>query len=571
MTQHLLHIHIGPMQEFIAAARRTRDLWFGSWLMSELSKAAAKGVADHNSGNRLIFPAQGSDLNAGSDLGVSNRIAAQVTDPEKAAQAAKAALDERYKHLIMAVLSAVDLEETARQRAEKQLHSFLEFYWVSQPVNGDYAQARQYADALLAARKSTRNFQPVDWGGVGLPKSSLDGRMETVIPPKLGAKKMYGQFRARSGEQLSGVDLLKRLGEKDNPKSRFPSTSHMAAMPLKARLEAAQDDPHVQRAWHAYLQKLPAEVQQYELVHHQSRLPLIGDLDGGLLFESRLLDFIEKGETIGPKAGLKAFLKAAGLGEPNPYYALLVGDGDSMGKAINKMHTADEHRAFSQKLAQFAEEARAIVTEHDGVVVYAGGDDVLALLPLHTAVGCTATLSQTFCAMMGNNLTFSAGIAIIHHLEPLEDALNLARQAEKEAKSLADKNALAITLNKRSGAPRTIVGRWGELDVRLTQFAAFYAAKELPHGLAYQLRDMYLHLGGRLAVKENPTLQAVIREEAQRIIARKEGNPDAAIEVAAAVAALDHDQTTIETLSNELIIAAHIAQAQELAKLEEFA
>lgn len=29
---YLLAIRIGPVQEFIAAARRTRDLWFGSTL-----------------------------------------------------------------------------------------------------------------------------------------------------------------------------------------------------------------------------------------------------------------------------------------------------------------------------------------------------------------------------------------------------------------------------------------------------------------------------------------------------------------------------------------------------------
>ncbi len=46
MTSHLIEIHIGPVQDFIAAARRSRDLWFGSWLLSELSKAVAKAIAD---------------------------------------------------------------------------------------------------------------------------------------------------------------------------------------------------------------------------------------------------------------------------------------------------------------------------------------------------------------------------------------------------------------------------------------------------------------------------------------------------------------------------------------------
>jgi CRISPR-associated protein Cmr2 len=34
---YLMIIGIGPVQEFIASARRSRDLWFGSWLLSELS------------------------------------------------------------------------------------------------------------------------------------------------------------------------------------------------------------------------------------------------------------------------------------------------------------------------------------------------------------------------------------------------------------------------------------------------------------------------------------------------------------------------------------------------------
>ncbi len=40
---HLLAISVGPAQEFIAA-RRTRDLWFGSYVLAEISRAAAKEV-----------------------------------------------------------------------------------------------------------------------------------------------------------------------------------------------------------------------------------------------------------------------------------------------------------------------------------------------------------------------------------------------------------------------------------------------------------------------------------------------------------------------------------------------
>ena len=41
MSEYLLAIHIGPVQEFIAAARRTSDLWAGSQLLLEVVGAAA--------------------------------------------------------------------------------------------------------------------------------------------------------------------------------------------------------------------------------------------------------------------------------------------------------------------------------------------------------------------------------------------------------------------------------------------------------------------------------------------------------------------------------------------------
>ncbi len=34
---YLFLCSIGPVQEFIATARKSRELWFGSWLLSELS------------------------------------------------------------------------------------------------------------------------------------------------------------------------------------------------------------------------------------------------------------------------------------------------------------------------------------------------------------------------------------------------------------------------------------------------------------------------------------------------------------------------------------------------------
>ena len=79
---HLLVISVGPVQEFIAAARRTRDLWFGSRLLSEISRAVAKSV--ESQGGKLIFPAS---LDAEN---VANVILAELPAGEPKDIAAKA-------------------------------------------------------------------------------------------------------------------------------------------------------------------------------------------------------------------------------------------------------------------------------------------------------------------------------------------------------------------------------------------------------------------------------------------------------------------------------------------------
>ena len=43
--EHLLAIALGPVQEFIATARRTRDLYAGSRLLSEAAARAAKALS----------------------------------------------------------------------------------------------------------------------------------------------------------------------------------------------------------------------------------------------------------------------------------------------------------------------------------------------------------------------------------------------------------------------------------------------------------------------------------------------------------------------------------------------
>src|SRR6266536_3608800 len=82
IMEYLFLVSIGPVQDFIASARRSRDLAFGSWLLSELSKAAANKIKAENELKSLIFPApdpQDKDsLSPGNSLNVANKIVAVI-------------------------------------------------------------------------------------------------------------------------------------------------------------------------------------------------------------------------------------------------------------------------------------------------------------------------------------------------------------------------------------------------------------------------------------------------------------------------------------------------------------
>lgn len=590
----VLQIHIGPVQSFIAAARRSRDLWFGSWLLSELSKAAARAIAVGNPAGveALVFPAPTKldDLDANSPLNVANKIVAVVSSPPKdLAEAAEKAIQARLDDVFAATFDArLGLSKADSTTAKAQIDQSREFYWVAVPIaDGNYPEARALADALLAARKSVRDFSPVAWGS-SRPKSSLDGAMESVIPEAVSgdAAKMYARYRARPGEQLSGLDLLKRRGRKTkDSEEHFPSTSHMAALPLGTQLQ--EKGEAVRSAWQAYLATLPQEVLDDERAY-SLQLPLLDELDGSLLFTSRLADYLDDKEQRRTAAtvlskfyGAERKTNKPEIDEPDPYYALLAGDGDFMGETISRLDTPEKNREFSQKLAAFAGEAQTIVADHQGAVIYAGGDDVLALLPLHTALACAIAVAKTFQDTMkkygaaGKSPSFSAGLVIVHHLEPLEDALNLARDAERTAKEMPDrqKNALAVILDKRSGAPRRVAGHWSAvdkplagLDGRLLRLVELYQAGAVPDRLAYQLRDTYLRLEGGSEDREK--LDKIMLKEAERIIGRKHatgGAEKVAGEHRAALVEMMPAAMDARVFADELVIAAHLAKVCTLA------
>jgi CRISPR-associated protein Cmr2 len=228
------------------------------------------------------------------------------------------------------------------------------------------------------------------------------------------------------------------------------------------------------------------------------------------------------------------------------YYALIMLDGDHMGAILSGMgadndktaityreslhpqvqsgfdqHAASQpliqaygrqkrpispnrHLAISGALNDFSQTVvrHVVEEEHLGRVIYAGGDDVLAMLPVadllstmqrlrHAYSGNdpeheggtdkTLTLDNGFALlktrrggkeqlrlmrMMGKQATASCGAVIAHHQAPLGAVLRELRQAEQRAKHEGGRDAFSISVIKRSGGALRLTGKWGQ-PVRL--------------------------------------------------------------------------------------------------------
>lgn len=106
-------------------------------------------------------------------------------------------------------------------------------------------------------------------------------------------------------------------------------------------------------------------------------------------------------------------------------------------------------------------------TLHCGQLVYAGGDDILAMLPASTVIACSDELRKKYETFMssraGGSYTMSAGIVVAHFKDDLRFTLEHARAAEREAKD-AGRNRLCIRILKRSGEHGSAVCTWAAVE-----------------------------------------------------------------------------------------------------------
>lgn len=516
MSENLQYFHftLGPVQGFVAQARRTRDFWAGSFLLSWLSAVAM--VAVKKQGGRVIFPkisdeqlswlekkGPGDPPRQGC---IPNRFKGGLAkvpdnfDPQLVADSIQGAWNALAEKVWLQDLSYLKDPKKTREIWDRQVQHFWEISWA---LTDNVEESN-----ILDRRKNWRSYLPPNeagvkcmmmdgWqelSGVNSPNSDdLSKFWSEVI--KNGGTAIKTDFRVQENdkddkpnkdkhkyEYLCAIAFIKRRfvhcfkdlkaempggwhlqGWEVN--SSVPSVVYMAAAPWLAQVLKHAPKQELQ-AFHDRAKELTGSYPEYstylscfENVRQTKLQQDSQNLDGNVFFDTALENkniFQNQDLAKEVKDALKALrqsVTAFKIAPASPFYAVLMMDGDSLGKHMSE---TNKQEAISAALEEFTNHAQSIVERHSGFLIYAGGDDVLALLPLEYALNCAKELRNHYLHSFADypeiNTTLSGAIEYAHINMPLGKVLGDAHQLlDDVAKDFSGRDSIAVRVWKPGG------------------------------------------------------------------------------------------------------------------------
>jgi CRISPR-associated protein Cmr2 len=328
-------------------------------------------------------------------------------------------------------------------------------------------------------------------------------------------------------ERLCAIAYVKRRfvhvwqeldGHKDwELSASVPSVSYMAAVHWLEDV-MQQGDEALMRDFHDQARELKEDYGEWatdiacikQACAGSKLKQRFSSLDGRLFFESEL----EKDKYAPLRPKLKALTKAHG--KPSPFYAILMMDGDNLGQTKQALGDASK---LSEALAEFTRQVPDIVKENNGFLIYAGGDDVLAILPLEDAMPCALACRNAYMDIFkrkkveAGSYSISAAIEYAHMKLPLTMILKDAHKLlDDVAKDKTGRDALACRVWKPGGEQQTWAMPWGKAvkdgKVRLVSLAEKLAINEdgepgYASKLLYHIRETLDMLDGAKDIGEN--------------------------------------------------------------------
>lgn len=547
----LVLLSVGGVQRFISESRSTADVAGASKIVQRQAQRAAQFVQDRLAGSPdpcgLIFPA------AAEAVGVTNKIVF-LAEAGAGPGIAKAAADEVTKDW------RAELEAIFKSNPAPDTPGMPDLAWVSVTGtvdDGGYGELWEATQQEMVGRRRARVFEPITFMQRKLCAQSAG--LPAVPAPQ-------GRPAHERNEALSVAGWAKRVAAGQ----RFPSTVSIASSAFRdGLLKLAATDSDVAAKLREQVEKLNGALDVLGLHTDGAKLRSVSPPVGLEGLAGRLGAWVtperwdvsgiareygtEPNEQMVRRArkaasALTAIAKKAGIPAPSPYFAIVIQDLDRLGPALGHLDR-DQQRVVSRQLSDLAREQQRFLKEQHplAVLVYAGGDDLLAFCPaseaLRLAEAIRLQVRKTFtngplatAGPDGAPITASTGVVFAHMSNPLQDAVRSAQQAiahAKEARRLRGpaRDAIAVVVRRRGGERARTIQPWrpaadlngASATELLTRIKPAPGVAALSAGLGSDLERDKVTLS-ELAGEKNAELLAA---ELSRLVTRHGGTPDA--------------------------------------------
>jgi CRISPR-associated protein Cmr2 len=465
MTQNLLLFSIGPVQSFIAQARKTLDLGAGSFLLSHLIQVTTKELEKNVNDCVIIFPHPEIESKP-------NRFIASFksSTPEKVGQHLESFVKEELEKIAFDILEEIGISKLAdftkktKTSLEKQLQSFLQIFWVALPYDkNNYSDSYFELEQSLGAIKNVQSFVQLKERG---RKCSLCGERNVLfyktyksfIRKKEAVSLNDDILHQHFDDELCGICFTKRFLNwhfNESKLKNYPSTA-------KIILNNTIDNIDLKLV--SQFEGLFGDEFDYQLYYEENLTENY--------FKKRNLSLQNLKKAKQLQKEIKKQAKEKGLSF-SKYYSIVMFDGDNMGKWLSDAYHNDDkklrsfHNVMSKKLGDYAESVSEIITKEAGKVVYAGGDDVLAFVNLDFLLPVLNQLRLDFPNFgdippkTSDKSTASCGVCISHYKIPLGRTLSWARRMERQAKDeVKNKDAVGFAYLRHSGAITKCLFKW---------------------------------------------------------------------------------------------------------------
>ncbi len=525
---YLFQLTIPSVQKLILSSRKAQDLWAGSFIVSNLLKETVRDLKN-KSNISFIFPHE--DLLEETKEKISNvpnkilfTVEGSKEEVIKIGQDLEKFIKEKLKSLAKNI--TLKLENGSKELMEYQLENFVNVIWGAVPLKKDnYIASLDNLDNYISYKKSSilpnrrfiESYKLIDFEkeeypfieGLGF-EQIYDYFTDTKIKKPHIVKGAYRctlcgdriileadgkDYKGNSfwknlweenekvfteGERLCGVCLVKRTYKSGG----FPSVSEISTTTFKLFLKnypgTVKEIANIIKSADNGKKYFSQNSQSVPKLQGESNLNELLKIDGEYLIpqvwetDEEKPDISRKLTDVYKK--LNKFLSDS--------FAILLMDGDSMGAKLRLLDDIKEQKDLSKKLSEFTQKVKEIVEDENyGKLVYAGGDDVLALLPIEFSLKCANEIQETFRKELKEieelihrklpnekkdkteyKFTMSGGLLFAYHKLPLNYVLNKVREFEQKAKN-SGKNRIYFGYLKHSLSYAESFLLWDEYEV----------------------------------------------------------------------------------------------------------